>query len=182
MIIGASPGEDNHVVILRESFARHHEGVPGASLLGLQHEVDAGVLHGRAHPLRLVADDRVNVLARDTIRTAARITCSSRGLPPTSCNTLGSCDFSLVPLPAAMIATATRRGPAELLFATFLDEVADERDELTFDLFIPNSIYLAAAAMAISCPVAYNLRRGFSDIKRAIAHTLEGEKNAEICD
>jgi hypothetical protein len=80
-----------------------------------------------------------------------------------------------------MIATATRRGPAELFFASFLDEVADERDELTFDLFIPNSIYLAAAAMAISCPVAYNLRRGFADIKRAIAHTLR-EENAEICD
>ena len=43
-----------------------------------------------------------------TIRTAARITCSSSGFPPTSCNTLGSCDFSLVPLPAAMMATAMR--------------------------------------------------------------------------
>jgi hypothetical protein len=49
-----------------------------------------------------------------------------------------------------MIATATRTGPAELFFASFLDEAADELDELTFDLFIPNSIYPAAAAMAIS--------------------------------
>src|SRR5580704_4246346 len=47
-----------------------------------------------------------------TMRTAARITCSSRGFPPTSCNTLGSCDLSLVPLPAAIMATATRGAPA----------------------------------------------------------------------
>jgi hypothetical protein len=80
-----------------------------------------------------------------------------------------------------MMATATRRGRAEFFFATLLDEVADERGELTFDLFISNSIYLAAAAMAISSAVAYNLRRGFPDIKRAIAHCLEG-RNAEICD
>jgi hypothetical protein len=79
-----------------------------------------------------------------------------------------------------MMATAIRKGPV-LSFAAFLNEVADERDELTFDLFISNSIYLAAAAMAISCAVAYNLRRGFPDIKRAIAHCL-GEENAEICD
>jgi hypothetical protein len=81
-----------------------------------------------------------------------------------------------------MMATAMRKGPPVLFFDAFLNEVADERDELTFDLFISNSIYLAAAAMAISCPVAYNLRRGFPDIKRAIARTLEGEENAEICD
>src|SRR5207302_5961753 len=111
-----------------------------------------------------------------TIRTAARITCSNSGLPPTSCNTLGSCDFNLVPLPAAMMATATRRERAALFFVTFLNEVAGERDELTFDLFIPNSIYLAAASMAISCVVAYNPRRGFPDIKRAIAHCLEGRE------
>jgi hypothetical protein len=53
-----------------------------------------------------------------------------------------------------MMAIATRRGRAALFFAVFLHEVAAERDELTFDLFIPNSIYLAAAAMAISCAVA----------------------------
>jgi hypothetical protein len=53
-----------------------------------------------------------------------------------------------------MMATARRKGRAALFFATFLNEVADERDELTFDLFIPNSIYLGAAAMAISCAVA----------------------------
>jgi hypothetical protein len=47
-----------------------------------------------------------------------------------------------------------RRGSAELFFAAFLNEVADERDELTFDLFIPNPIYLAAPAMAISSAVA----------------------------
>jgi hypothetical protein len=53
-----------------------------------------------------------------------------------------------------MMATARRKGRAALFFSTFLNEVADERDELTFDLFIPNPIYLAAAAMAISCAVA----------------------------
>jgi hypothetical protein len=56
------PGENNDVVICDENFVRYHEGVPGASLLGLQHEVDAGALHGRTYSLRLVADNRVHVL------------------------------------------------------------------------------------------------------------------------
>jgi hypothetical protein len=74
------------------------------------------------------------------------------------------------------MATAMREGPDVFFFAAFLNEVTGERDELTFDLFIPNSIYLAAAAMAISSAVAYNLRRGFPDTKRAIAHSLEGRE------
>src|SRR5579863_756883 len=76
-----------------------------------------------------------------TMRTAARITCSSRGFPPTSCNTLGSCDLSLVPLPAAMMATARRgaasspespRAKEDVLF--WKDSAREE--ELPFDFFI----------------------------------------------
>src|SRR5207245_2389099 len=47
---------------------------------------------------------------------AAAITCASSGLPPTSCNTFGCFDFSRVPLPAAMIAIASRCGPPLLRF------------------------------------------------------------------
>jgi hypothetical protein len=43
-----------------------------------------------------------------TTLVAAAITCASKGLPPTSCSTLGYFDLSRVPLPAAMIATAMR--------------------------------------------------------------------------
>jgi Protein of unknown function (DUF4242) len=75
-----------------------------------------------------------------------------------------------------MMATATRRGPAELFFPTFVSEWADERDELTFDLFIANSIYLAAATMAISSAVAYNPPRGFPDINREIAQVPGGKR------
>src|SRR5437868_929661 len=42
----------------------------------------------------------------DITSDADRITCATRGLPPTSCNTLGRFDFSLVPFPAAMMAMA----------------------------------------------------------------------------
>jgi len=44
---------------------------------------------------------------------AAAITCANRGFPPTSCNTFGSCDLSRVPLPAAMMAMATRGAVVE---------------------------------------------------------------------
>src|SRR6266481_5953017 len=43
-----------------------------------------------------------------TTLVAVAITCARIGLPPTSCRTLGCRDFSRVPLPAAMIAMATR--------------------------------------------------------------------------
>ena len=43
----------------------HHEGVPGSSLLGLQHKIDASVRHGSAHPLRLVADDGIYIVRGD---------------------------------------------------------------------------------------------------------------------
>ena len=49
-----------------------------------------------------------NTSLAGTTLAAARITCSRTGLPPTSCSTLGICDFSRVPLPAAIIATAMR--------------------------------------------------------------------------
>src|SRR6266478_7537313 len=41
---------------------------------------------------------------------AVAMTCARIGLPPTSCRTLGCFDLSRVPLPAAMIAMATRCG------------------------------------------------------------------------
>src|ERR1700686_2323141 len=82
-----------------------------------------------------------------TIRTAARLPCPSSGFPPTSCNTLGIRDLSLVPLPAAIIATATR-GPEvapdpygereDVRFSEGTPEAA-EKEELPFDFFIrPN--------------------------------------------
>src|SRR5713226_644048 len=49
------------------------------------------------------------------------MTYASSGLPPTSCSTLGCLDFSLVPLPAAMMAMAMRGADIwlELLFLGF---------------------------------------------------------------
>ena len=44
-----------------------------------------------------------------TTRLAAAITCASSGLPPIWCSTLGRFDFNRVPLPAAMITTASSR-------------------------------------------------------------------------
>src|SRR5438552_1697937 len=52
----------------------------------------------------------------ETTFVAAAITCASSGLPPTSCNTFGCFDFSRVPLPAAMMAIATRCGLSPLRF------------------------------------------------------------------
>src|SRR5208283_1667212 len=48
-----------------------------------------------------------NTSLAGTTRVAAAITCARSVLPPTSCSTFGSCDLSRVPLPAAMMATAT---------------------------------------------------------------------------
>src|SRR5437762_1054158 len=50
-----------------------------------------------------------------TTRVAAAITCASSGFPPTSCNTLGSCDFSRVPLPAAIMAIAISQKSCSVL-------------------------------------------------------------------
>jgi len=77
------------------------------------------------------------------MRTAARITCSNSGLPPTSCNTLGICDFSLVPLPAAIIATATRGTDCVSSEELLLGAEPLATTELPFDFFI---------RLNISCP------------------------------
>src|SRR2546423_15615606 len=61
-------------------------------------------------------------------RVAAAITCASSGFPPTSCNPLGSCDFSRVPLPAAMMAIAIRGVPVG---------VAKRADEPCVENFLP---------------------------------------------
>src|ERR1022692_3922497 len=71
-----------------------------------------------------------------TTRVAAAITWASSGLPPTSCSTFGSCDLRRVPLPAAMMATATR-GAA-------VAEVLDEA--IAFDFIIYLSQYIAQQA------------------------------------
>src|SRR5712691_6603740 len=73
-----------------------------------------------------------------TICTAARITCSSNGFPPTSCNTLGNRDLSLVPLPAAIMATAMRvAGDTSREEACAGEDFAGK--DLPFDFFIrPN--------------------------------------------
>ena len=66
--------EHDDVVIPSQRLPSHHERVARAALLGLQHKVDAGVLHRRAHPLGLVADDRVDILRRnDTHRRADHV-------------------------------------------------------------------------------------------------------------
>jgi hypothetical protein len=41
-----------------------------------------------------------------------------------------------------MMATASRGGTAELVFADCAEDGFEEREDLTFDLFISNSIYL----------------------------------------
>src|SRR5216684_1088297 len=77
-----------------------------------------------------------------TTCVAAATTCASSDFPPTSCRTLGNCDFSRVPFPAAIIATATR--PAlgtvnEWAFATgevLAPEGAGRADERFLDFFI----------------------------------------------
>ena len=55
----------DHMVVICEGFASHHQSMASTALLGLQNIVDAGVRHRRTHPVSLVADDGVNVLGRD---------------------------------------------------------------------------------------------------------------------
>src|SRR5579872_6245506 len=128
--------ENNDVVISLQRFPRHDQGVASASLLRLQDEIHAGMRHRGPHAIGLVSDDRVDILRRYNAN-GGRITCSSRDFPPTSCNTLGSCDFSLVPLPAAIMATATRGSTASA--ADVCRPCAALMEELPFDFFIrPN--------------------------------------------
>src|SRR5580704_16898967 len=113
-----------------------------------------------------------------TIFPAARITCSRSGLPTTSCNTLGNCDLSLVPLPAAMIAIAIRGGfnnaAAEPLAGFNLPE------DLPFAFFIRPTIPLR-------CRLGYFLRRPLQSLRGVtirgaqvlIARVLE-ETNAKV--
>src|SRR5216684_4257722 len=60
----------------------------------------------------------------DTTLAAVAITCARIDFPPTSCRTFGCLDFSRVPLPAAMMAMATR------------GDRAVEDDELLADVFV----------------------------------------------
>ena len=61
-------GEDNNLIVVRESVARHHECVPSAALRSLQHEIDSSMGNGLAHTLGFVADDGVDILGRDHFR------------------------------------------------------------------------------------------------------------------
>jgi len=53
-----------------------------------------------------------------------------------------------------MMATATRGVFAELALVVLVDKSVEEREDLPFDFFISNPIYLAARAMAISSLLA----------------------------
>src|SRR5437868_560165 len=105
-----------------------------------------------------------------TTLAAVRITCSSSGLPPTSCNTLGSCDLSRVPLPAAMIATAIRGGTAGDVRNVLREETVDFR----FDFFIRPQYTLLARRWLFP----YNLPAQ-PEHPRA---THQWRKHAEVCD
>src|SRR5229473_8458052 len=91
-----------------------------------------------------------------TTCVAAATTCASSDFPPTSCRTLGNCDFSRVPLPAAIIATATR--PAlgtvnEWAFAAgevLATEGAGTADERFLDFFIRPNIQRAVSGIAMN--------------------------------
>ncbi len=102
-------GEDDDMVVGGECRLRNHQSVAGAALLCLQDEVDAGMGDGGADAFGFVTDDGEDVCGRHYAGGGGDDMASS-GLPPTSCRTLGSCDLSRVPLPAAMMATATRGG------------------------------------------------------------------------
>src|SRR3954452_22803068 len=102
-----------------------------------------------------------NTSLAGTTLAAARITCSRTGLPPTSCSTLGICDFSRVPLPAAIIATAMRGTKGAPDFDDRFDNRFTDAEvfnlNFAFNFFIRISIYLDYLQMAISSKLAYNL-------------------------
>src|SRR3569833_722809 len=85
-----------------------------------------------------------------TTLAAAPITCSSSGLPPTSCNSLGIRDFSLVPLPAAMIAIAILGALERFGVETNLAEAED----FALDFFIRTQYTLSPQRWLFqeSCP------------------------------
>ena len=67
---GDVAGEDEEIFGWRgagelEDGLEHLDGVAGAALLGLQDELDAGVLDGGADAVGFVADDAVDVVGRD---------------------------------------------------------------------------------------------------------------------
>ena len=57
--------EHQHGFETLQGIARFHHGVPGAALLALQDEVDAGGGQRLAHSLGFVSDDREDVLRRN---------------------------------------------------------------------------------------------------------------------
>ena len=92
-----------------------------------------------------------NTSLAPTTLAAARITCSSSGFPLTSCNTLGIRDFSLVPLPAAMIAIAIRGAAAERLE---VEANFGQAEDFALDFFIRTQYTLSPQRWLFqeSCP------------------------------
>src|SRR5271155_3033609 len=66
--LGSVAGENYDVVVGGERRLRDHESVAGAALVGLQDEVDAGVLDDGADALGFVTDDGEDVAGRDNAR------------------------------------------------------------------------------------------------------------------
>ena len=79
------------------------------------------------------------------------------------------------------MAIASRGGASDGAFADRAENGFEERKDLTLDLFISNSIYLATGAMAISGKVAYNLA-GAAPMPHGDRELLSERENAEICD
>ena len=66
------------VVIVPKRFSRRHDRVPGAALFFLQYEPDAGGVHGIAHPIGFVPDNRVHVLGREDPSGGVDYVCQQR--------------------------------------------------------------------------------------------------------
>src|ERR1700678_2224007 len=106
-----------------------------------------------------------------TMCVAEAITCASSGLPPTSCSTLGNCDFSRVPLPAAMMAMATRGAELEALeegsildffirpTITRVPNVHEERIRVHMAISLLAEIESCGQAVPLECYARQNLLR-----------------------
>ena len=113
-------GEDQHVFVAGDGARAHWRAWPVPRCSACSTNRDAGGGHGCPHLFRLMADDNIDS-RRSHDLAAAAITWLSSGLPPISCSTLARRDFSRVPLPAAMITTASfESAPGRRLFACSL--------------------------------------------------------------
>ena len=65
---GGVSGQDQDMVIAREGFAAHHDGVAGSALFRLENKSDSVVGHRFLHALGLVADDDVDIARGDDLQ------------------------------------------------------------------------------------------------------------------